>query len=248
MKNSTIFGLMRLIASPDAQVAARLGAARAARGQRERRAVADAPGPRARRDRARPTSFSARKAATARQRSAPTGRAATSMVCTWMPLVAPSQRREAGGAALGQGAAEEEGHVRAGRERDHHHRQREGQQDAGVGQHRAALASRDCRLCRAKPPRTQPPRFAAGTASPPGDQLQPGPDGRHSSACTSGPFRSAETHARRAEHIHRAPAETPVISAMIAKVGVAARHSHLAMPSAAAAPSSSQLAPPVELA
>jgi hypothetical protein len=35
---------------------------------------------------------------------------------------------------------------------------------------------------------------------------------------------------------------------MIAKVGVAARHSHLAMPSAAAAPSSLQLAPPVELA
>ena len=38
------------------------------------------------------------------------------------------------------------------------------------------------------------------------------------------------------------PPRTPVISAMIAKVGVAARHSHLAMPSAAAAPSSSQLA------
>jgi hypothetical protein len=44
------------------------------------------------------------------------------------------------------------------------------------------------------------------------------------------------------------PPRTPVISAMIAKVGVAARHSHLAMPSAAAAPSSSQLAAPVELA
>src|SRR5713226_10784894 len=37
------------------------------------------------------------------------------------------------------------------------------------------------------------------------------------------------------------PPRTPVISAMIAKVGVAARHSHLAMPSAAAVPSSSQL-------
>jgi hypothetical protein len=34
------------------------------------------------------------------------------------------------------------------------------------------------------------------------------------------------------------PPRTPVISAMIAKVGVAARHSPLAMPSAAAAPSS----------
>jgi hypothetical protein len=44
------------------------------------------------------------------------------------------------------------------------------------------------------------------------------------------------------------PPRTPVISAMIAKVGVAARHSHLAMSSAAAAPSSSRLAPPVELA
>src|SRR6266403_1224004 len=44
------------------------------------------------------------------------------------------------------------------------------------------------------------------------------------------------------------PPRTLVISAMIAKVGVAARHSHLAMPSAAAAPSSSQLAPPVEVA
>src|SRR6266705_2029510 len=44
------------------------------------------------------------------------------------------------------------------------------------------------------------------------------------------------------------PPRTPVISAMIAKVGVAARHSHLAMPSAAAAPSSLHLEPPVELA
>jgi hypothetical protein len=44
------------------------------------------------------------------------------------------------------------------------------------------------------------------------------------------------------------PPKTLVSSAMIAKVGVAARHSHLAMPRALAARSSSQLAPPVELA
>ena len=41
---------------------------------------------------------------------------------------------------------------------------------------------------------------------------------------------------------------TLVSSAMIAKVGVAARHSHLVMLGVAAAPLSSQLAPPVEFA
>jgi hypothetical protein len=43
------------------------------------------------------------------------------------------------------------------------------------------------------------------------------------------------------------PPRTPVINAMIANAGVAARQSHLAMPGASAARSSSRLVPLVEL-
>ena len=61
------------------------------------------------------------------------------------------------------------------------------------------------------------------------------------------PFSGDPCPAEQSNSIEPLP-RTLVSSAMIAKVGVAARHSHLVMPSVAAAPSSLQLAPPVEFA
>ena len=50
-----------------------------------------------------------------------------------MPLIAPPSAANPGGAALRQGAAEKERHVRSGRQGDDHHREHERQQDRGVG-------------------------------------------------------------------------------------------------------------------
>jgi hypothetical protein len=63
-------------------------------------------------------------------------------------------------------------------------------------------------------------------------------NGRRSQASTSGPFRSMVTHSARSSRAHpegRSP-NAPVSSAMIAKVGAAARHNRSAAPRAAALP------------
>ena len=135
MKKSTIFGLRRLIARPEAQVAARLAGAGGRVGEGERRAVADGlhrePGEVERageleREEGGGRGDDQRREADGDEHGVDEDAAGR-----------PEERREAGGAALGHGAAEEEGHVRAGGEGDHHHGEREGQEDAGVGQHRS---------------------------------------------------------------------------------------------------------------
>ena len=139
MKKRTIFGLSRLIARPDAQVAARLGAGRRAVGQGEGRAVADRldrePGEVERsgdlqREEGRRRGDDQRREPERHQHGVHQDAGAGA-----------GHRGEAGGAALGQGAAEEEGHVRAGRQRDDDDRQGEGQQDAGIGQHTTVHAA-----------------------------------------------------------------------------------------------------------
>ena len=139
MKKSTIFGLRRLIASPRPRSTPRPAAAGGRSGRRQGRAVADRlhrePGEV---ERARHLQREERRRRRHDQRREPERH---QHGVHQDPGAGAGERRQPGGTALGERAAEEEGHVRAGRQRDHDDREREGHEHGRLGQHRRRSAA-----------------------------------------------------------------------------------------------------------